>query len=376
MKYKKPKNVKSPKNHLNELIETIDFGADKFSLAKLIWNSKECYGIRWNISQNERQDKNKLTGMKECIGTPNSRGHSTWFILPKEFNEVAKKLLNSHIILFLFLIFSSLLTMSQITQGTIEETKVDIISVKPAPFDSLSGWEQDSPLALIGQKIFLPKGAINNFEEDFNNIDKPFLFTLKKQVYRINEYNSFMQHIIYELNFQRDSEKPYLESIKAGAKKSSYIVDSIYTNIYKPYFTYAIAIEDFYGLNRNCQFYINNNINDISNKYYLIIDVITESEFNDYFHDNSTSYDFNTRARRNKTTFFISKKSSKDIIVREVDYPFGEKNISGFLLVDLETNYTIAMNKYHNNPTHKFIVVSQFERAKELCKDSIFYKVT
>lgn len=93
MKYTKPENVKSPQNSLEVLRILCDKGEELYSIAELKWNGQKCYGIRWNVSQNEWNDKSKQQEIKTCIGMPSSRGHSTWFILPEEMNEHIKHLI-------------------------------------------------------------------------------------------------------------------------------------------------------------------------------------------------------------------------------------------------------------------------------------------
>lgn len=90
MNYIKPADVLSPKGSL-EIIRIIkDGGEDSFSLAEIRWEGELGIGIRWNVSSGEWYDDDKIKGLKECIGTPSSRGYSTWFVLPKEFHHFVK----------------------------------------------------------------------------------------------------------------------------------------------------------------------------------------------------------------------------------------------------------------------------------------------
>ncbi|MCQ4917018.1 hypothetical protein NE451_21310, partial [Bacteroides nordii] len=41
-------------------------------------------GIRWNIAYSEWDDYLKQNGQDECIGNPQSRGITTWFVLPDD----------------------------------------------------------------------------------------------------------------------------------------------------------------------------------------------------------------------------------------------------------------------------------------------------
>jgi len=77
MEYYKPDMVVSPKGKLSDLKVIVDGGATKkygfgngYSLACFTWEGKTCLGIRWNGSEDA------------LLGTPQSRGIPTWFVLP------------------------------------------------------------------------------------------------------------------------------------------------------------------------------------------------------------------------------------------------------------------------------------------------------
>jgi len=78
--FTKPQEVTSPRDLVKILKIVYSGGAHSYSIAKLEWNKKECYGIRWNVSIRELQRNSK-----KCIGNPSSRGFPTWFILPTDF---------------------------------------------------------------------------------------------------------------------------------------------------------------------------------------------------------------------------------------------------------------------------------------------------
>ena len=84
MKYNKPKDVKSPRRYVKTIKPLYDGGCEGFSIAILENINGECYvGMRWNISENEWEDQRKINEEKCCVGMPQSRGYSVWFILPK-----------------------------------------------------------------------------------------------------------------------------------------------------------------------------------------------------------------------------------------------------------------------------------------------------
>lgn len=82
MNYMNPKMVKSPKSKVKNLKVLEDTGVDNWSLARLEWEREgnKCLGIRWN-------------GNFDSVGTPQSRGLPTWFILPNDpkFMEILNK---------------------------------------------------------------------------------------------------------------------------------------------------------------------------------------------------------------------------------------------------------------------------------------------
>ena len=84
MKYNKPKDVISPRSYVKTIKPLYDGGCWGFSIAILENINGECnVGMRWNISENEWEDRLKIKEEKYCVDMPQSRGYSVWFILPK-----------------------------------------------------------------------------------------------------------------------------------------------------------------------------------------------------------------------------------------------------------------------------------------------------
>ena len=84
MKYIKPKDVKSPRSYVERIKPLSDGGCEGFSIAILENLNRDYHvGMRWNISENEWEDLPKINEEKCCVGMPQSRGYSVWFILPK-----------------------------------------------------------------------------------------------------------------------------------------------------------------------------------------------------------------------------------------------------------------------------------------------------
>jgi hypothetical protein len=79
--------VISPRDCVSNIVPIYDGGpiSGEYSVAILEWNGDPCVGIRWNITERELNDADKVSGAKICVGEPNSRGYATWFILPDDF---------------------------------------------------------------------------------------------------------------------------------------------------------------------------------------------------------------------------------------------------------------------------------------------------
>lgn len=94
--YYKPHDVVSPKAHVRFISTVFDggTGTQPFSIAVLEWDGSRCYGIRWNVSEYEWDDPDKMSGSKKCLGLPISHSYPTWFILPDALvtNDVIDRL--------------------------------------------------------------------------------------------------------------------------------------------------------------------------------------------------------------------------------------------------------------------------------------------
>lgn len=104
MKYKNPQTVASPQDLIKNVQVIFDGGdglngTQGYSIAILEdHEGKFSIGMRWNVSHRECDDTDKSNNVTECVGNPQSRGYSTWFILPKDdifltnINNALKKL--------------------------------------------------------------------------------------------------------------------------------------------------------------------------------------------------------------------------------------------------------------------------------------------
>ena len=77
MAYISPETVLSPKGLVDEINVVYDKGPStaSWSIAKLKWKKAEAVGIRWNGDEDH------------LVGTPQSRGKATWFIVPEEIAD-------------------------------------------------------------------------------------------------------------------------------------------------------------------------------------------------------------------------------------------------------------------------------------------------
>lgn len=68
--YVKPEDVLSPRSRVRAVVEVIhDPGADRMSVARILWDDEEVIATRWNGNAGQP------------LGNPVSRGHATWFVV-------------------------------------------------------------------------------------------------------------------------------------------------------------------------------------------------------------------------------------------------------------------------------------------------------
>ncbi|MBZ9730775.1 hypothetical protein LB467_13855 [Salegentibacter sp. JZCK2] len=83
-KYNLPNTVLRPTKNVRVLFDNGNFH-EAYSVAILEWNNNDVLAIRWNITENEAKNPEKMKGSEVCVGEPNSHGYSTWFIIPDDF---------------------------------------------------------------------------------------------------------------------------------------------------------------------------------------------------------------------------------------------------------------------------------------------------
>jgi hypothetical protein len=98
MKYNHPNQVRSPRGYVKHITPLYDGGEEGFSIAIL----EDCdgvynIGIRWNVSEKEWYDSRKTEEGKVCVGMPQSRGYSVWFILPDTVWKLVPQMIKDEI---------------------------------------------------------------------------------------------------------------------------------------------------------------------------------------------------------------------------------------------------------------------------------------
>lgn len=80
MTYIDPNQVLSPKATWTLKQVTYNSGSGGWSAADGLWDDVPCLAIRWNGSDND-----------QGVGSPQSRGYPTWFIVPDELETAARQ---------------------------------------------------------------------------------------------------------------------------------------------------------------------------------------------------------------------------------------------------------------------------------------------
>lgn len=85
--YRNPRLINSPRQHLQVVKIIFDGGVEPgYSIAIVKWDGVPSIAIRWNVTDNEFYDAEKVKENIECVGNPQSRGVPTWFLLPNAPN--------------------------------------------------------------------------------------------------------------------------------------------------------------------------------------------------------------------------------------------------------------------------------------------------
>jgi len=267
------------------------------------------------------------------------------------------------ILLFLFVLYS-ISTFSQITVSNVKSKKgQDLIVEKPEPYDSLKTWEYfNNPIQYkryIGQRVYLPKSSNDlKYEKSMDgygtlkmgdNSERPFLFTLSPRTVKIDTENILSDEML-NINYAPSNiSKGYHATLK---------LNSIFTNVYKP-FLYYLKVNPYSG---EFEFNINNN-NNTGNKYYQIIDVILGEKLENIMYSNSESSNMQNIGSVNFTSTPISGRKNKP---EEKSKPLKlrrERISIAYVLKEEITGDTVVYCKQEKN---RFILVSFFVKQKQI----------
>ncbi|WP_158730420.1 hypothetical protein [Flavobacterium sp. I-STPA6A] len=229
------------------------------------------------------------------------------------------QLKNLKFLIILFLTFNSSSIFSQITISKFEKEEEQIVE-KSVPYDSLSNWESLPKLSdykkYIGQKVYLP---------------------LKKNRYTDIVPQTYVRNVeikdFYPFLFKRNSETIVLDSTntKKGLSKTfvfrpsnisreyhqTLTIESINTNIYKPYLYYGY----FNNYERDVAYdfrFANNDM--VGNKYFTITDVLYGDKLKKMNFSTEYFYSFESNEKKSNETF------SKNIDMNNSDIAFELKD--------------------------------------------------
>ena len=205
----------------------------------------------------------------------------------------------SKINLFLFIILITLNANSQITTSNYEKQEEKIFE-KTTKYDSVSNWTSLEKLSdykkFIGQKVYLPIQK-NKYRHPSKSLG------LDNVVRNVDNFTPFL--------FKRNRETIYLDSTntRTGLTKKfqfrpqnisqeyykTLTIDSIRTNLYNPYFYYGFY-DNYYNVS---DFKFTNNI--ITNKYYIITDVIYGNRLKDLNFSTEYYYSFENNQKQSRS---------------------------------------------------------------------------
>ncbi len=257
--------------------------------------------------------------------------------------------------IILFLILNSFCVFSQITISKFEKEEEKIVE-KSVPYDSLSIWKSLPKLSdykkFIGQKVYLPLKK-NKYQNIVPQTYDPYL--------AITDFHPFL--------FKRNSETIVLDSTntKKGLSKTfafrpsnisreyhqTLTIDSVKTNIYKPYLYYG------YFNNYNVAYDFRFTTNDlVGNKYFMITDVLYGDKLKEMNFSTKYYYSFESNQKKSKKDIQSNQTLSKSINIKSSEIAFELKDeVTGEILYYWEDG-----NSYWKN---RLILVSYFIKQKE-----------
>lgn len=280
------------------------------------------------------------------------QNETKYFINKSKFTTNFLKMVKKSIpvLFFLFPIFS----FSQITIGSVEKKEIEIVEPKPIPFDSINNYKEQEDLInykmYVGQKIYLPK--YNNTEDvGYTGKEYPFMFSDSLSL----------------VNVEPSKQLKMVDNVGSATNK---FYKNIFTYKYKPFHYFSGIV------NGNAYASIVTNADEVSNKYYTVIDVFTGEDMknilnniktlinkrNDNYDDYIDDVGFN-----NYDIFDMSKTIFKiqDDITKEQLYVF---NLNYFILVP----YFVKQKEVFNSKKVVAILIDENYETTDFSKNKKF----
>jgi len=227
----------------------------------------------------------------------------------------------------------------------------------------IENWTSKSDLEeYIGQKVFLPP-LTNSKNKSLSWFNHPFLFTLDFREKEISSDKN-VQSVLRKQIKSGGSTSNYLPSVLQNKSNPDLVVfNYLYTNIYLPGYNSGSA-----GIS---------NSSDVSNEYYTIIDVISESDMQAI----TSKWNEKIELEFEKANALTRKKNKWEKSSKTMVYHsrFADARMAIMLQSNetKDTVYFIDQYQYKKwQPTvlfmSKFVLVSYFERLQALYNDKVF----
>ncbi len=251
--------------------------------------------------------------------------------------------MNLKITIFLVMLSSGL--YAQINTLEIKK-EISQVTEKPEPYDSLVNWEYFSKVGnykkYIGQKVYLANHEINVNPEDRNPRISPFLFTKEKKSYRISDINS-LEGLSNTFIFNQSNISPEYHS--------KLVLDSISTNIYKPFFYFGYY--NSYGYDAKKDFRFTNS--EIKKRYYIITDIISGNDLDEI----EFGLDYYYQAMP------IKSKRRNQIKTDKLESEINTNRKFAYKLKDVENDDIVY---YIEKGQNRFVLVSYYLKKEQIYK--------
>lgn len=284
--------------------------------------------------------------------------------------------MKNKILLFIILINSIQLSYSQITIGSIEKKK-DTVILRPEPYDSLKNLVRQERVIdykqYIGLQLYLPPFSNPKISSYQSEKSKPFIFSIKPNIVNID---TTQKELKINQRWHQSSIPGRSIEINESIK-----FDKIYTYTHNP-FHYNTSIRRYEHMGYEEIKITVSNHEEVSDKYYTILDVIYGEEEVKLWKKMRDNLDNKEKEIANilkeyKDDFSKNNESSlwnentEKLIIDKEDFGYKdeywhEQNIV-FMLRDDKSNDTV----YTNKPMD-FILVPYFVKQKQMNEGKTF----